>query len=66
MTTSPPEATLVIAGVEESKKPHLTVCGVAATLIAESSILCLLGLQKSADHCVKSDQRLPFDPIDCQ
>jgi hypothetical protein len=66
MTTSLPEGTLVIAGVEESKKPHLTVFGVAATVIAVSSILCLLGLLKPADRCVKPDQRLPLDPIDCQ
>ena len=53
---------MVIAGVEESKKPHLTVFGVAATVIAVSSILCLPGLLKPADRCVKPDQRLPFDP----
>src|ERR1700681_2862311 len=47
MTTSVPEATLVIAGVEASKKPHLTLCGVAATLIAVSTILSLPGLNQT-------------------
>src|SRR4051794_8634456 len=41
MTTSAPDATRVIAGVDASKKPHLTLCGVASTLIAVSTISSL-------------------------
>src|SRR5580692_11573036 len=72
MTTSLPDATLMTAGVLESKKPNFAVCGVAATLTAVAASIFMFPAGGDRLREIQREQRLrryffrPFAPMLCQ